>query len=116
MEILCSIGHACGESSREKGRLPFQCARGVCVLPLLILISLETGARRARGWSEARRGAGGFLQHRQELFQIQTISFDSDPNFYLFNSITLSVILRDKKIKIVTNFFCNYIFNMLSGF
>lgn len=42
-----------GGSSREKGgRLPFQCARGVCVLPLLIPISRETGARRARDRSQ----------------------------------------------------------------
>lgn len=42
-----------GGSSRERGgRLPFQCARGVCVLPLLIPISRETGARRARDQGE----------------------------------------------------------------
>ncbi|KAK5614619.1 hypothetical protein CRENBAI_016044 [Crenichthys baileyi] len=34
---------------RERDRLPFQCARGVCVLPPLIPVSLETEARRARG-------------------------------------------------------------------
>lgn len=32
---------------REEG-LPFLCARGVCVLPLLIPVSWETGARRTR--------------------------------------------------------------------
>lgn len=31
---------------------PFHCARGVCVLPLLIPVSWETGARRTRDWSE----------------------------------------------------------------
>lgn len=36
----------------RRGQLPFQCARGVCVLPLLIPISWETGARRTRDWSE----------------------------------------------------------------
>ncbi|TNN67608.1 hypothetical protein EYF80_022177 [Liparis tanakae] len=49
METLCSIGHAWGAPrGAEGGRLPFQRARGVCVLPLLIPISRETGARRAR--------------------------------------------------------------------
>lgn len=36
----------------RRGQLPFQCARGVCVLPLLSPISWETGARRTRDWSE----------------------------------------------------------------
>lgn len=39
----------------ERWGLPFQCARGVCVLPLLIPISRETEARRARDWSEGSR-------------------------------------------------------------
>lgn len=46
-----------GGSSRERrggggGGIPFRCARGVCVLLLLIPISWETGARQARDWSE----------------------------------------------------------------
>lgn len=67
METLCSIGHARGfleegeEEEEEAGRgiegggLPFQRARGVCVLPLLIPVSQETGARQTRDLERGER-------------------------------------------------------------
>lgn len=95
MEILCSIGHACGEFSREKGRLPFQCTRGVCVLPLLIPISLETGARRARGWSEARR-KGDFYNPKMIFRKAKQVFLIVIP-FFFFSYITLSVVFKNQK-------------------
>lgn len=73
METLCSIGHARGflwgggeeeEAGGGAGAevgvgggvgLPFQRARGVCVLPLLIPVSRETGARQTRDWERGER-------------------------------------------------------------
>lgn len=62
METLCSIGHARGFLWGGRGGgagagvgLPFQRARGVCVLPLLIPVSRETGARQTRDWERVER-------------------------------------------------------------
>lgn len=81
METLCSIGHAWGAprgrgEEEKRGGIPFRCARGVCMLPLLIPISWETGARQARDWSEgSRTGTSELNRGLSSTHRIQEVVF-----------------------------------------
>lgn len=76
-----------GGSSGERGGRPVQRARGVCVLPLLIPISRETGARRARDWSE---GSWTGVSKNLTVAFIQLTKYDS-----AFNKILLMYVVKN---------------------
>lgn len=68
-----------GGAGAEVG-LPFQRARGVCVLPLLIPVSRETGARQTRGSERGERESHELLSGPGSL----TVATRADPQVRKF--------------------------------